>query len=1083
MPQKFVIPDDNEYISDDDVPLLPSLLKKNEGFVSKTVKKVKKKADDFIISHLDELAQKKPGILNPNPEENPLIGKSLLPKTAQEPGPIGAARHWAYENLVRSVVSPVGILGSVLGAAPGDEPIPNPKKLFGNIEEPKPSAVDAPGSVASPEVALSTKPRSRAGTVEQPVSNSTAKPIVKGELPEKPRVYPAKKRKITETNVVPEPIPEVIDSNVSPLTNKSDTISITRKGQTFVSPGTQEEYHFLQNLKNWTEGKKPYAEEMNIHDPKNKWLLERFFGPESEIPEFGVSSKAGLKGNTNLASEVNKAFKTKELEGGPVGKPGETGAAGPGADLLIRRRRMGEGIKELDAEKAPDIEYRVFLEDNGLSHPLEPGETWRNRGVRFYKGEDVSAKAPVIEAPTQTEAPTPKPETTPERWQNWRNQLDELDRTHAPDEAYRDILSTGARDTLRKGQTWRNQVLKYIEKDKTRLGVKDEAAPQGEALPDIEPLRSKDVLGLKPSTLPDVFEPSATKLGDITPPSTAEAAKAVNRYDRRGHITGRFLKKDIPIEPDMFDRGALDAKAEPTHQNFLQSLKDTFKQRTGKLWNDEDGALWLPNVNPFGGKSNVTLKNAIQEWGWARNASDLLQSQTAKSRNNSAANTKLLAYLDSIGIKAKNKNLNSPKLWNDIKRIDSTSASMMENYFGKATPKLHEVANVFRGTKNLALTGGVPYRTGQISAHGFNIGRSDLMASGFVKGTKKYLQGSVDPKVDIDFVKQHPKELDKLVRAGMSWSDIEGQSALGPIETKIDQIPYIGKVNKWRREAFEHPLFQVHLPAVKLELGMTKAKNLIAKGVPEAQAWKQAATWANDFSGSVDSTFRNKTIGDLANIGLLAPHWTESRLQVARKGLLPKSMGGVEGYGAPAARGAALAAPGTVARIAAVGGLANYLSNSKPSESTTLPAGETSLKKRGLDLLGTAVEPQRALIQALTQESQGNVDFPFEYVGNKLSMPTQAAINLLRNIDPFENRLSGKDRFGRKIPTSSAWANIGQELTRPVSMSFIQSAIDAARGKATPEEALAKALELPLTYTFKSKPKGSRRSSGLRGLR
>jgi len=92
------------------------------------IRGVKSKFDDYLGAHLDELAQKKPGVLNPDPNQNPLLGKSVLPKTEQSPGILGAARHWGYENLVRPMASPLGALGTVLDANPPTEPIGVPSE-------------------------------------------------------------------------------------------------------------------------------------------------------------------------------------------------------------------------------------------------------------------------------------------------------------------------------------------------------------------------------------------------------------------------------------------------------------------------------------------------------------------------------------------------------------------------------------------------------------------------------------------------------------------------------------------------------------------------------------------------------------------------------------------------------------------------------------------------------------------------------------------------------------------------------------------------------------------------------------------
>lgn len=115
--------------------------KKSKGIIAST----KEAVDKFIMDHIDELAQKKPGILNPNPEQNPVMAKSFLPEAGPSverylgeanvaPSYLNKAAMWGYNNLVRPIASPLGILTGTMMANPSTEPIPNPSKLnFGNI--------------------------------------------------------------------------------------------------------------------------------------------------------------------------------------------------------------------------------------------------------------------------------------------------------------------------------------------------------------------------------------------------------------------------------------------------------------------------------------------------------------------------------------------------------------------------------------------------------------------------------------------------------------------------------------------------------------------------------------------------------------------------------------------------------------------------------------------------------------------------------------------------------------------------------------------------------------------------------------
>lgn len=948
MPQKKIIDDVPDLFSGDvpdlgldDVPDLE--FPKKESIFNKA----KKKVDTFIGAHLEELGEKKPGILNPNPEQNPLIAKSLLPETKQEPGVVGAARHWGYENIIRPAASPLGILGTYLGEGnPVKEPIGLPKAI-GNVEPPPITTRLATSADAATEAAIQTARKPRKPRIKK-LATTEPPPIV-----EAPPIAPT-----VESPVVEEPL------------------STLKVGQ-------------------------------------NKVQLPR-------------------KKKSSITSE--------------------TGAVGPGTGDIAQRQRVAKELRQMAKEDASEGEYKMVASDINLDHPLNEGETYKSR-LQAYVGEQpLSAKPPTSKSVAPTVEPIVEPVRQPKASDRWRDALDELDRTGARDTEYRDILSTGSREPLRRGETWRDRVVHYINTDQGKV------------------LRSKDVTELQPSTLPESIASEANVEPAIKEPRQF-------RYDRRGHITGRFIKKDMPVEADMFERGELEPKPEPSHESFIDNLRQILAERGGKLVKDETGAVTIP-ARPV----HEGLRTAIEEWGHGRNVSDLLETDLEKSANNTKRDRTLLKYMRSIGMDTKGKGV--PGMLKAVRDIDAKAGSMMSGYFSRHIPGIKKTADIVSGTKNLALSGGAPGRTGQISAHGFNILRSDLQAEGFKEGFKNFFAGSINPEEDLRVVRENKPMIKKLVEHGMTWVNIEDHSALGRTATGVDRIPVIGPLNLARKRVFEDPIFQVHLPAVKLKQAM-KRYNQLLPTLGEKEALKDAAKFANDFSGGVDKTFRNKTYSDLSRIFILAPDWLESRFNVAKKGLTGKP-----GYTKALARGALIPAPSVIAGVAAKGAY-NYLTKSKAAESTGIPAGEVDIvdsrgrpakKQRSIDLLGTAVEPHRAVIQAATQLAQGDLRFPLKYLGNKASIPLQTFDRLfLSGIDPYGNPLSGKDRFGRPIPKMTALANIAQEAGRPFTPGFIQALADYYRGKTSKEEIISKFLELPINYSFKDRPKPT--SSDLPRLR
>jgi len=86
--------------------------------------------ESFIPSITPQMIGEKPGVLNPNPEENPLLLKSVLPDTEASSGEgrglprriLEGLRHQLYKNVLQPTASPLGVLGTVLGSGPAEHP-------------------------------------------------------------------------------------------------------------------------------------------------------------------------------------------------------------------------------------------------------------------------------------------------------------------------------------------------------------------------------------------------------------------------------------------------------------------------------------------------------------------------------------------------------------------------------------------------------------------------------------------------------------------------------------------------------------------------------------------------------------------------------------------------------------------------------------------------------------------------------------------------------------------------------------------------------------------------------------------------
>lgn len=440
-----------------------------------------------------------------------------------------------------------------------------------------------------------------------------------------------------------------------------------------------------------------------------------------------------------------------------------------------------------------------------------------------------------------------------------------------------------------------------------------------------------------------------------------------------------------------------------------------------------------------------------------------------KDFNNAIRDQELKTYLKSKDIHLGQRALSDQSVWNDVGKIDPQAAKMMGNYFSNNRPDwLKKTGEAFGVTRNLSLAQGIPTRSGTLSAHGFNLLGSDVMARGFLPAFSDFVKTTYNPAKDVEFIQQNKGLLKKAIESGLDWKG--GDYSIGSMDQALRKIPGVGMARDLQQKLLEDPLFKVKAPAMQLKMYAQRLSELTPK-IGEEAAAKSAAEFANDFSGHVNRTFKNKSLWDASQVVALAPSWLRTRANIAAKGLTGKP-----GYVAPLARGAAVGA-GIATIDASSIGLAPYLAG-KPSEVTGIPAGQVDNKQRNIEPLGTSIEPTRGAMQVGTQLGQGNLSYPFRYMGNKMSQPIQAGINLYKNEDPFGNPLSGKTKYGKDIPAMEAAINVAREIGRPVTPGLISALMDYYQGKAPIEEATAKAVGAPITYT--SIPKGKKASTSIR---
>jgi hypothetical protein len=456
------------------------------------------------------------------------------------------------------------------------------------------------------------------------------------------------------------------------------------------------------------------------------------------------------------------------------------------------------------------------------------------------------------------------------------------------------------------------------------------------------------------------------------------------------------------------------------------------------------------------------------------NLSDIIGARTRESKI-AIANKRFDDYLNETSQKTPEMTIKEPTQVRFHGPMSAQLGKYTSDVLQGAPKELNATAQAVAKTKNIYLAGGIPGTP--LNIHGWNTARSRYMASG-IKGLSDFGKGIFKPSRDIKYLKSERPLIQRAIDFGYQMSS--EQESMDAIE-KVLHKSMVGRgVNKFfdlEKKVFEDPLFKISLPANKARVLRENYDRLLPK-VGEEAALRQASTIANDFMGGINKSLRNKTYKDLLQIGVLAPDWAESRINLTVKGA--KALAGKEDpiYAKALGRGGIMRGVGAAA--AATTAAYGMRTGNKPSDLTSVGLGETeSGRTREAPIYGTAVEALRMPEEAIRGAMTGDFSPVSRIVRNRLSQPLQSSINMVYNQDAFGNPLSGKDKYNKKIPFTDAMWNYGNEATAPFQPQQLQSLTGYLRGKQGGEESISQALELPVKYsTPRSTPTRRGRSRG-----
>lgn len=428
-------------------------------------------------------------------------------------------------------------------------------------------------------------------------------------------------------------------------------------------------------------------------------------------------------------------------------------------------------------------------------------------------------------------------------------------------------------------------------------------------------------------------------------------------------------------------------------------------------------------------------------------------------------------------------------------KVHPNVKAAIENYVKTPDDIWSRLASVTNASKNIALSSGVIPGTA-INAHGVNIVARNVQARGVIKGTLEGIGMMLNTGAENVFA----KGIEKVAPWKSARATLEGHLADAPeyVENGLNlssegfkfgtreksKIPIAGKVVDWQRKMFEDPLFQNMVPALKLQHAKSIAAEMMQNGMERKAAITEGSKIANEVYGglNIDRMFRDKTFQNGMRIIAIAPDWLESNARVG--GGMAKSLySGSERSTVYRRMVYSFAASYVMANLTNKYLSGHFMWNNSPGHTLQIDTGHAiksgkAEKTVHLNPFGTAFDAIRLPMEMITGARRGDFSEAGRIARNRLSMPAGAFTNWLSNEDYRGRTISGKDPYGREIPwTTSATREINN-VTNPFLPQYVAAPIEMATEGTSPWEALTNAIEAPVRFAGKPRPKyyGSGRS-------
>ncbi len=452
----------------------------------------------------------------------------------------------------------------------------------------------------------------------------------------------------------------------------------------------------------------------------------------------------------------------------------------------------------------------------------------------------------------------------------------------------------------------------------------------------------------------------------------------------------------------------------------------------------------------------------------------------------------------------------------------------VNNYLAKPFVPLKTVADFSSWVKNIMISSGIPKTA--INFHAF----STVFRRGITEGKGKYVKGMVDMLRPARAHERIWKNLDGAIEAvekggltltaeehafspelkaslGKRLKDVFKEEPTNELLKKM--YPHIGPigrktvgslkaVNEFHKTVFDEPLFQMVLPAWKLEHYKYILKEL-ESNMPETPGSVQhrlAGRLTNDRFGGInwDGLGRDKNLHNFVRMTIFAPDFLETQLHLGKgvaKSLFDPTSTEGKAYRQVTQNMLYLYVSMSIANKLTSG---HWIHENQPGHQFSIDLGSTTTddgrkRKRYFKILGTGADFLRLPIESAEGIIRGDVSPLNKIFKNRLAAPLHAGIKLGMNTD-----YAGRPLYAENIAGTQQTRNLAGPVVDLFMPQYGEAAISQMQGRSTPEITLAKSIELPLSYPsldpnwqrgkrgagwFK-KPKGGFLTglSGLRGL-